>query len=716
MNRRRFLFGSLGMTAMGIFGLPNFALGVVPNVSLQIPKELMDNPLLDFSGLPKYSKIKPEHIKPAMMFLFEEAKKTIETVANEPDITWQNFYFPLAAIDDKIDRAWSAVSNLHAVANDDALRKAYNEARSLVSEFYTWRGMHRPLFDAVLALKNSPEYATLTTAQQKLIDDVVLEFRLSGVDLPKDKQEQLAKIDQRLSELSTQFGNNALDATNGWHRTFPTADALKGLNDAALASAKQAAEDKGESGYRIGLDIPSYMAVMTYADDADLRRTVYKAFSTKASPLADNTAWDNTPVIAEIMTLRHQKAKLLGFDNFAEYSLATKMADSPKQVMDFLTNLSVRSRPKAQAQFAELSEFAKQTYGVDKVNAWDVAYYTEKHKSALYAFDKELLREYFPEEKVLSGLFEIAKRLFGITIRRGQADVWDSSVKFYEVYDPQNRHKASFYLDMYARDNKRGGAWMSTAINRIRRIDESVQLPVAVIVTNFRRPAEGQPSLLLHDEVTTLFHEFGHAIHLMLTQMDVYGVSGLSGVPWDAVEVPSQLMEGFTFNRTTLPFISAHYQTGEPLPADLLDKVIEAKHYQGAMSLIRQLEFGIFDMRLHSDSTAQTKQHAQELYLKVNKEIGVIDLPDFVRRPNTFSHVFSGGYAAGYYSYLWSELFANDGFAKFEEEGILSPVVGKRLEDTILGQGGSRSPMALYVAYRGREPSLKALLANYGIE
>ncbi len=457
---------------------------------------------------------------------------------------------------------------------------------------------------------------------------------------------------------------------------------------------------------------------MNYADDGKLRQEMYEAFLTRASDVGPNAGkWNNNPVIAEILKLRLQMAKLLGFNNYAEYSLATKMADSPAQVMEFLGGLAKRSRAKAQAQYDELTAFAKSEYGVEKLNPWDIAYYTEKHKAALYSFDKETLREYFPEDKVLAGLFEIAKRIFGITIRPASADVWDSSVKFFEVYDASDKHKASFYLDLYARENKRGGAWMSTAIDRIRHADGSVQLPVAVLVGNFRKPADGEPSLLLHDEVTTLFHEFGHGVHLMLTQMDIQGVTGLNGVPWDAVEVPSQLMEGFTFNRTSLPLISSHYRTGEPLPSELLDKLLEAKHYQGAFNLIRQLEFGIFDMTVNTQYTADKPENwAQEQFLAVSRDVGVLTLPDYVRRPNSFTHIFSGGYAAGYYSYLWSELLANDGFAKFEEDGVLNPVTGKRLEDTILAQGGSRPPMELYVEYRGREPKLDALLANYGIQ
>lgn len=718
MNRRNFLYGSMGATALGLFGLPKMALAMLPTVSLQTPEHLSGNPLLDFSGLPKYSKIKPEHIMPAMQFLIDVSKKVIEQVANQPNLTWDHFYFPLADIDEKFDRAWTSVSNLNSVANTPELREAYNSTRSVVSEFYTWRGMHKPLFDAMMTLKNSPEFAQYNAAQQKSIDDALLSFRLSGIDLPKNQQEQLADINKRLSELSTQFGNNVLDATNGWHKTFDTAEPLKGLNEAALQSAKKAAEDKGQTGYRIGLDTPSYTAVMNYADDAALRAEVYEAFFTRASELGPNAGkWDNGPVIAEILSLRLKKSKLLGFKNYAEYSLATKMADSPAEVMAFLTGLVNKSRSKAKTQVEELAKFAKTNYGVDKLNAWDMAYYTEKHKNALYSFDKEMLREYFPEDKVLSGLFEISKRLFGISIRPAKADVWDESVKFYEVYDALGQHKASFYLDMYARSNKRGGAWQSVAIDRIRRADGSLQLPVTVMAMNFRKPADGQPSLLLHDEVNTLFHEFGHGLQSMLTQMEILGVTGFNGIPWDAVEFNSQLMEGFTLDRKSLPLISAHYKTGEPLPSELLDKLLEAKHYQGAYRLIRQLEFGIFDMRANTEYTAdKPSNYAQNLFLQVVDEVGVAHTPRYVRRPNFFTHLFSGGYAAGYYSYLWAELLASDGFAKFEEEGVLNPVTGKRLEDTILSQGGSRSPMELYINYRGRKPDPKALLATYGIE
>ncbi|USZ14483.1 M3 family metallopeptidase [Moraxella sp. FZFQ2102] len=717
MKRRQLLQGTLSLTALSLVGLPKLATAMVPSVAMQLPDHLLDNPLLDFYGLPKYSQIKANDVVPAIEFLIEQSKSQIAQVVANPAPNWQSYYFGLFDTDDKLSKAWGAVANLHALRNDDALRDAYAKAQQSLTEYSTWRGMHKGLFDTVTKIKNSAEFATLSIAEQKSINDVLRDFRLSGIDLPSDQQVRLAQINTRLSELSTAFSNNVLDATNGWSKIVDEA-ALTGLNAAALESAKQKAADKGKSGYYIGLDMPSYMAVMNYADDEKLREEMYRAFSTKASDQGANAGkWDNQPVIAEILQLRLEMAQLLGFKNYAEYSLATKMADTPQQVMEFLTGLAMRSRDQAQAQIDELRDFAKQEYGKEMLNAWDVSYYTEKHKAKLYDFDKEKLREYFPEDKVLTGLFAILQRLFGIKVREKSADVWDESVRFFEVYDAANRQKAAFYLDLYARDNKRDGAWMSTAIDRVRDADGRVQLPVAVLACNFRKPADGQPSLLLHDEVTTLFHEFGHGLNLMLTQMDVMGVTGLNGVPWDVVEVPSQLMEGFALDRTTLPMISAHYKTGESLPDEMLDKLIEAKHYQGAFALTRQLEFGIFDMRVNSEYTADKPTNfAQQLYLDVTKQIGVLAMPDYVRRPNFFTHVFSGGYAAGYYSYLWAELLANDGFAKFEEDGVLSPVTGKRLEDTIMGQGGSRSPMDLFVEFRGRAPKLDALLANYGIQ
>lgn len=717
MKRRSFLHGSVGVAALGLFGVPKFALATSGQSSLAIPADLVDNPLLDFSGLAKYSKIKPEHIMPAIEFLFAESKKIIETVTADKQPTWYSFYEPMAQMDDKLDRAWAAVANLHSLRNDDALREVYTKASRQMTDFYTWRGMHKGLFDSVTLLKNSPEFATYNTAQKKTIDDLLLNFRLSGIDLPEDQQKQLADINKQLSELSTTFSNNVLDATNGWSKTL-TKEQLAGLNDAALDAAKRAAEAKGETGYRIGLDTPSYLAVITYADDANLRKEIYEASTTRASEQGVNGGkWDNNPVVAKILALRLQKAKLLGFNNYAEYSVATKMADSPKQVLDFLEGLAERSRKQAKEQLQQVVDYAKTKHGVSDFQVWDYSYYNEKLKNELYNFDEESLREYFPEDKVLKGLFEISNRLFGITIKESKADVWDETVRFFDVYDPQNRHTASFFLDMYTRENKRPGAWMSTAIDRIRKPDGQIQIPVAVLVCNFRKPAEGQPSLLRHDDVTTLFHEFGHGINLMLTQMEVQGVTGLNGVPWDAVEVPSQLMEGFTFDRRTLPYISSHYQTGEPLPSELLDKLLESQNYQGAFNLVRQLEFGLFDMTIHTHYQAgAADDYAYKTFIDVTKKTDVLPVPDFVRRPNTFSHIFAGGYAAGYYSYLWSELFANDGFAKFRDEGILSPVIGKLFEDTILSQGGSRSPMDLYVEFRGREPKLDPLLEKYGIK
>lgn len=717
MKRRSFLSGSLGVTALGLVGMPNFAWAVLPESPLVIPAELADNPLLDFTGLPQYSKVKPEHIMPALDFLFAESKKIIEKVTADKQPTWYSFYEPMALMDDKIERAWSIVANLHSVRNEDALREVYSKASQHITDFFTWRGMHKGLFDTVSLLKQSPEFATYNTAQKKTIDDLLLNFRLSGIDLPEAKQTRLAEIKKRLSELSTTFSNNVLDATNGWSKTL-TKEQLSGLNESALAAAKRAAESKGETGYRIGLDAPSYIAVITYADDANLRKEIYEASATRASDQGSNAGkWNNNPVVAEILELRLQMAKLLGFNNYAEYSVATKMADSPKQVLDFLEGLAERSRKQAKEQLQQVVDYAKTKHGVSDFQVWDYSYYNEKLKNELYNFDEESLREYFPEEKALSGLFEISKRLFGITIKEAKADVWDDTVRFYQVYDAQNRHMASFYLDMYARENKRPGAWMSTAIDRIRLADGNIQIPVAVLVCNFRKPADGEPSLLRHDDVTTLFHEFGHGINLMLTQMEIQGVTGLNGVPWDAVEVPSQLMEGFTFDRRTLPYISSHYKTGESLPNELLDKLLESQNYQGAFNLVRQLEFGLFDMTVHTHYQAgAADDYAYKTFIDVTKKIDVLPVPDFVRRPNYFSHIFAGGYAAGYYSYLWSELFANDGFAKFRDEGILSPVIGKLFEDTILSQGGSRSPMDLYVEFRGREPKLDPLLEKYGIK
>lgn len=717
MKRRSFLSGSLGVTALGLVGMPNFAWAVLPESPLVIPAELADNPLLDFTGLPQYSKVKPEHIMPALDFLFAESKKIIEKVTADKQPTWYSFYEPMALMDDKIERAWSIVANLHSVRNEDALREVYSKASQHITDFFTWRGMHKGLFDTVSLLKQSPEFATYNTAQKKTIDDLLLNFRLSGIDLPEAKQTRLAEIKKRLSELSTTFSNNVLDATNGWSKTL-TKEQLSGLNESALAAAKRAAESKGETGYRIGLDAPSYIAVITYADDANLRKEIYEASATRASDQGSNAGkWNNNPVVAEILELRLQMAKLLGFNNYAEYSVATKMADSPKQVLDFLEGLAERSRKQAKEQLQQVVDYAKTKHGVSDFQVWDYSYYNEKLKNELYNFDEESLREYFPEEKALSGLFEISKRLFGITIKEAKADVWDDTVRFYQVYDAQNRHMASFYLDMYARENKRPGAWMSTAIDRIRLADGNIQIPVAVLVCNFRKPADGEPSLLRHDDVTTLFHEFGHGINLMLTQMEIQGVTGLNGVSWDAVEVPSQLMEGFTFDRRTLPYISSHYKTGESLPSELLDKLLESQNYQGAFNLVRQLEFGLFDMTVHTHYQAgAADDYAYKTFIDVTKKTDVLPVPDFVRRPNYFSHIFAGGYAAGYYSYLWSELFANDGFAKFRDEGILSPVIGKLFEDTILSQGGSRSPMDLYVEFRGREPKLDPLLEKYGIK
>ncbi|STO54015.1 oligopeptidase A [Canicola haemoglobinophilus] len=677
----------------------------------------MSNPLLTYSELPQFSKIKPEHIQPAIETLIQQNREKIENVLKQPHFTWDNFIQVLSDEGEKLSRAWSPVSHLNAVKNSPELRDAYQACLPLLSEYSTWLGQHEGLYNAYMQLKNSPEFAQYTVAQKKSIENVLRDFELSGISLPKEKQQRYGEIVARLSELNAQFSNNVLDATMGWEKIVENEEELTGLPESALQAAKQSAQSKGLTGYRFTLEFPSYLPVMTYCENRKLREEMYRAFVTRASEQGPNAGkWDNTDVMQEILTLRVELAHLLGFDTYTELSLATKMAENPQQVLDFLDNLAQRSKAQGQKELAELQAFCEKNYNITALEPWDITFYSEKQKQHLYSISDEELRPYFPENQVISGLFELMKRIFNIrAVERFDVETWHKGVRFFDLIDETNEIRGSFYLDLYARENKRGGAWMDDCIGRKRKADGTIQKPVAYLTCNFNAPIGDKPALFTHDEVTTLFHEFGHGIHHMLTQIDVADVAGINGVPWDAVELPSQFLENWCWEEEALAFISGHYETGEPLPKEKLEQLLKAKNFQAAIFVLRQLEFGLFDFRLHHYFDASKQNQILDTLKQVKAEVAVIKGVDWARTPHSFSHIFAGGYSAGYYSYLWAEVLSADAYSRFEEEGIFNAETGHSFLDEILTRGGSEEPMTLFKRFRGREPKLDALLRHKGI-
>jgi oligopeptidase A len=680
----------------------------------------MSNPLLETHELPPFSAIQPEHVEPAISQLIDANRKHLQALLSDlQQPSWDNLVAPLEAQGDLLDQAWSPVSHLNAVCNNDALRTAYNNSLALLTEYGTEVSQNTELYNAYQQLADSEDYGRLTQAQKQAVDNALRDFRLGGVALDGEQKKRFGAIQKRLSELSTQFSNNVLDATQAWFKHFTDAEALAGLPESALAQAAQAAAQKQLSGYVVTLDFPSYLAVMMYADNRQLREEMYTAYVTRASAdgkKADGSSaaqWDNSALITETLALRHELAQLLGFANYAERSLASKMAESTQQVLDFLNELAQKSRPLAERDIQELRDFAA-TQGCTDLQPWDMTYYSEKLRVEKYAISQEELRPYFPAERVITGMFDVVKRLYDIDIVQVAVfDSWHPDVRFYHIF--KNGEKiASFYLDLFAREHKRGGAWMADCRVR-RKTDTGTQLPVAFLTCNFTPPVGDTPSLLTHDEVTTLFHEFGHGLHHMLTQIDVAAVSGINGVAWDAVELPSQFLENWCWEPEAIPLISAHYQTAEPLPQALLDKILAAKNFQSGMQMVRQLEFSLFDFRLHAEYDPANPQDPQAVLDQVRREVAVVQAPAFNRFQNSFSHIFAGGYAAGYYSYKWAEVLSADAFSRFEEEGIFNAQTGESFLHEILQQGGSKAPMELFINFRGREPSIEALLRHSGL-
>ncbi|MEP0357510.1 oligopeptidase A [Paraglaciecola sp.] len=677
----------------------------------------MTNPINDLSGLPQFSAIKPEHIQPAIEDAIAACKTKISELLSKQNYSWESLVAPIEEIDDQLSRKWSPVSHMNSVVSNDALREAHDACLPALSEYGTWVGQNADLYNAYCEIEASTAFADLSEAQQKVITQAIRDFKLSGVALDDEKKARYAEVKSRLSDLGSTFSNNVMDATLGWQKHITDQADLAGLPESALGAAKQLAQSKELDGWVFTLDIPSYLPVLTYADNRQLREEMYRAYTSRASEQGPNAGkWDNTEIINETLTLRQELAKLLGFKHFAEYSLASKMANSSEQVNGFLIDLANRSKPQAQQDIDTLTSYAQEHFQASDLQAWDFAYYSEKLKEQTYKISDEQLRPYFPQDTVVKGLFEVISRLYKLTVtEREGVDTWHKDVRFYDIKDESGELRGSFYLDLYAREKKRGGAWMDECQVRRQKLDGTQQFPVAYLTCNFSGPVGDKPALFTHDEVVTLFHEFGHGIHHMLTKINVGGVSGINGVAWDAVELPSQFLENWCWQPEALSFISGHYETGEPLPQTLLDNMLAARNFQSAMQMLRQLEFSIFDFSLHENFIDAEQTNVQAWLDQVREQVAVLTPPSFNRFQNSFGHIFAGGYAAGYYSYKWAEVLSSDAFSRFEEEGIFNPQTGQDFLQNILEMGGSKEPMELFVAFRGREPEVDALLRHSGI-
>jgi len=674
------------------------------------------NPLLDFSGLPRFAELRPEHVAPAMDQLLAEGRAVIAAVAHAGP-GWDDFVAPLEDANERIGRAWGQVAHLHAVLDSPALREAYNASLPKLTQYWTELGQNETLFSKYKALRASNEFDSLTKPRQRIIENALRDFRLSGAELAAQPKKRFAEIQEELSKLSAKFSENVLDATNAFSITIQDEKRTTGIPGDVLTAAREAAQKDGKEGWKFTLHMPSYLPVMQYAEDRALRETLYRESVTRASEFGKKE-WDNTPLIARIVELRREMAGLLGFANFAELSLEPKMAESPRQVLAFLEDLARRARPFGEKDAQELRAFAKEKLGLETLQAWDVAFASEKLRLERYAFSDQEVKQYFPEDVVLGGLFRLVETLYSLKIVPSQAPVWHEDVRFFDVRDAAGELVGQFYIDLYARETKRGGAWMDDARGRRRR-GAALQTPVAYLNCNFSRPVGGKPALFTHDEVLTLFHEAGHGLHHLLTRVEDLGVSGINGVEWDAVELPSQFMENFCWEWDVLRHMTRHVDTGNSLPKDLFEKMIAAKNFQSGLAMLRQIEFADFDMHLHTDFDPAAGRSAQQLLEEVRRRIAVLPQPAYNRFPNNFSHIFGGGYAAGYYSYKWAEVLSADAYSAFEEmresQGVLSAEVGRRFRDEVLAVGGSRPAAESFRAFRGREPRVDALLRHNGM-
>jgi oligopeptidase A len=677
------------------------------------------NPLLDFSGLPRFEAFTPDYVTPAIDELLAASRAVLARLgASGATPNWENFVAPLYDATEKLNRAWGQVGHLNAVMNSPELRDVYNANLPKVTQFYTEFGQNQQLFGKFKQLGAAAELAYLTRAQRAVVEHELRDFRLGGADLPPAKKQRFTEVREQLSALSSRFSDNLLDATNAYAHYVETADLLAGIPADVLQAAREAAAADGKTGWKFTLHAPSYMPVLQYADNRDLREALYRAYATRAAEFG-KPEWDNTALIGEIVALRRELAQLLGFASFAEYSLEPKMAESPQQVLQFLSDLAAKAKPFAERDLTELRQFARDELKLAGLAAWDIAYASEKLRIARYAFSDQEVKQYFPETTVLPGMFRVVETLYGVSIHPADAPAWHPDVRFFSIRDRAQNLIGQFYLDLYARPSKRGGAWMDDAITR-RRTAGGIQTPVAYLNCNFAAPVGAvdgrqRPALFTHDEVITLFHEFGHGLHHLLTRVEELGVAGINGVEWDAVELPSQFMENFCWEWAALAPLSHHVDTGATLPRALFDKMLAAKNFQSGMQTLRQIEFALFDFHLHFDFDPQGGTSAQALLDDIRRQVAVIVPPAFNRFPQSFSHIFAGGYAAGYYSYKWAEVLSADAYSLFEEHGVLDTATGGRFRDEILAVGGSRPALESFVAFRGRAPSIDALLRHSGM-
>ena len=679
------------------------------------------SPLLELSGLPRFDTILPAHVEPAVRSLLDALHSTIERLQDDPTPpTWANFVEPIENESERVGRAWGVAAHMHSVMDTPEWREAYNTMLPEVTRFYAELGQNLKLFEKYKAIRNGAEFATLSPARQRIIDNELRGFRLSGAELSDEQKPRFQAIQEELASLGAKFSENVLDATNAFAHVVTDQAELAGLPDDVIAAARESAEKAGVEGWKFGLKMPSYLPVMQYADSRSLRETFYRAYSTRAAEIDNGFSkpeWDNGPLIGKLLALRTEEAKMLGYNNYAEVSLVPKMADSTDQVLGFLRELAVKAKPFAEKDLAELQAFAKDELGLDTLQPWDVTYVSEKLRVARYAFSEQEVKEYLPEHKVLQGLFGVVEKLYQINIKPDSGPVWHPDVRFFRI-ERDGELIGQFYLDLYARDTKKGGAWMDSAITR-RRISGGIETPVAYLVCNFPSPVGGKPATFSHDDAITLFHEAGHGLHHLLTRIDDLAVSGIHGVEWDAVELPSQFMENFCWEWDVVREMTAHAETGEPLPKELFDKMLAAKNFQSGMGTVRQLEFSLFDLLLHMDFDP-ARQSYMDLLAEVRKEVAVLVPPAWHRFPNSFSHIFAGGYSAGYYSYKWAEVLSADAFAAFEEAAgpagsVLHAETGERFWNEILAVGGSRPALESFKAFRGREPQVDALLRHSGM-
>ncbi|OQW85276.1 MAG: oligopeptidase A [Proteobacteria bacterium ST_bin16] len=695
----------------------------------------MSNPLLDFSGLPRFAEINNEHITPAIETLLKENRAVIDKVrVDDRAPSWQTFVQPMTDANERLSRAWGQVSHLNAVMNTPELRETYNANLPLITQFYAELSQDVRLFEKFKQLRVSAEFDQLTPARKRIIDNELRDFRLGGAELPAEKKQRFLQIQEELSKLTSSFSDNLLDATNAYSLLIENTEKVAGIPEDVLQSAQQLAAADGKTGWKFTLHMPSYLPVLQYADNRDLREQMYRAYATRASEFDSqgDSSKDNMPLINKILELRREAAHMLGYDNYAEVSLATKMATSPQQVLDFLKKLAAKAKPYAVCDLQALQQFAAEKLNLTKLEAWDLAYVSEKLRQERYAFSDQEVKQYFPEDKVLAGMFKVVEKLYGIRITLvapvRNIQCWHPDVKFFDIHDANDQLIGQFYLDLYARSTKRGGAWMDDAITR-RRIDHqqsgkpTIQLPVAYLTCNFSAPVtmdhQPRPALFTHNEVIVLFHEFGHGLHHLMTKVEDLGVSGINGVEWDAVELPSQFMENFCWEWDVLTGMTQHIETRESLPKALFDKMIKAKNFQSGLQMLRQIEFALFDMHVHFDFKPDGERTVLQLLDDIRNQVAVIIPPDFNRFPNSFAHIFAGGYAAGYYSYKWAEVLSADAYSMFEEtasDGVVNAATGSHFLEEILAVGGSRSALESFIAFRGREPELDALLRHSGME